>query len=171
MAELHVKDADSRQQGRGGTIKRTATDIARAAILLPASLAVFGATLAGGGPRRARRLLHAGMGILLGVPSLLAVGLEVLFVVRGVLYGLVVHGPYTHSWGGPTRAGAWLAHFGIGLLLAVAGLALLWSIAQLHHRLGARWLRGERIGAWVMPTALLTAAAGVVIAVAWFHQV
>jgi hypothetical protein len=171
MAEPHVKDADSRQRAHMSTIKRSATDIARAAILPPASLAEFGATLARGGPRRARRLLHAGTGILLGAPSLLAVGLEVFFVVRGVLYGVVDHGPYTHSWGGPTRAGAWLAHFGIGLLFAVAGLALLWFIAQLHHRLGARWLRGERIGAWVLPTALLTAAAGVLIAVAWLHQV
>jgi hypothetical protein len=166
-----MSDADSRQQARMTAIKRSAIDIVRAAILLPTSLVGLGATLVSGGPRRVRRLLHAGMGILLGVLSLVAVGLEVFFIVRGVLYGVVDRGPYNHSWGGPTRAGAWLAHFGIGLLFAAAGLALLWFIAQLHHRLGARWLRGERTGAWVLPTALLAAVAGVVIVVAWLRQV
>src|SRR5262249_52471148 len=127
--------------------------------------------LAGGRPPRGRRLLHSGMGILLGTLSLLPVGLEVFFVARGVLYGVVDQGPYDNAWGGPMRAGAWLAHFGIGLLFAAAGLALLLCIAQLHRKLGARWLRGERTGAWVVPTAVIAAAAGVVLVLAWLHQV
>jgi hypothetical protein len=109
------------------------------------------------------------MGILLGTLALLPVGLEVFFVGRGVLYGVVDQGPYDHAWGGPTRAGAWLAHFGIGLLFAAAGLALLWCIAQLHRKLGARCC-GKRTGACVVPTAVLAAAAGVVLVLAGLHQ-
>src|SRR5262249_25928813 len=147
MIGPRMSGADSRQQPPARAGRRAGADIVHAAVLLPASLAEFAAALAGGRPPRARRLLHAGMGIVLGTLSLLPVGLEVFFVVRGVLYGVVDQGPYDNAWGGPTRAGAWLAHFGIGLLSAAAGLALLWCIAQLHRKLGARWLRGERTGA------------------------
>lgn len=83
-------------------------------------------------------------------------------MARGVLFGLVDRGPYDHSWGGPTRGGAWLAHFAV----AAAGLALLWCVAYLDDRLGARFVRGERTGAWV----LLACAAGAVFVVAWVHQ-
>jgi hypothetical protein len=171
MIRPQVSDADSKRQPLASVSRRAGADIVHAAVLLPASLAEFAATLAGGRSPRARRLLHSGMGILLGTLSLLPVGLEVFFVARGVLYGVVDQGPYDNAWGGPTRAGAWLAHFGIGLLFAAAGLALLWCIAQLHRKLGARWLRGERTGAWVVPTAVLAAAAGVVLVLAWLHQV
>jgi hypothetical protein len=141
MIEPHVSDADGRRQHTASAGRQAAADIVHAAALLPVSLAEFAATLARGRPRRARRLAHAAMGIFWGTLSLLPVGLEVFFVVRGVLYGVVDRGPYDNAWGGPTRAGAWLAHFGLGLLFAAAGLALLWGIAQVHRRLGARWLR------------------------------
>ena len=147
MIKPHASDADSSQQPPASAGRRAGADIVRAAVLLPVSLAEFGAALAGGRPQRARRLAHAGMGILLGTLSLLPVGLEAFFVVRGVLYGVIDQGPYGNAWGGPTRAGAWLAHLGIGLLVAAAGLALLWCIAQVHCKLGTRWLRGERTGA------------------------
>ncbi|MFD4728796.1 hypothetical protein ACPCI1_16025 [Streptomyces seoulensis] len=91
-------------------------------------------------------------------------------MARGVLFGLVDRGPYDHSWGGPTRGGAWLAHFAVGLPVAAAGLALLWCVAYLDDRLGARFVRGERTGAWVLPVALLACAAGAVFVVAWVHQ-
>ncbi|WP_166023381.1 hypothetical protein [Streptomyces chilikensis] len=87
-----------------------------------------------------------------------------------MLYGFVDGGPYDTSWGGPTRAGAWLAHFAVGLPIAVAALALLWAVAALHDRLGARFVRGERIGAWVLPAALPACAGGVVFVVAWLRQ-
>src|SRR5262249_37204344 len=170
MIGPHMSD-DSTRRTPAGASRRAGADIVHAAVLLPASLAEFAAALAAGRRPRARRLLHAAMGILLGALALLPVGLEVFFVVRGVLYGVVDQGPYDNAWGGPTRAGAWLAHFGIGLLSAAAGLALLWGIAQLHRKLGARWLRGERTGAWVVPTAVMAAAAGVVLVLAWLHQV
>lgn len=140
-------------------------------MLLPNSLAQVCVTLAGHHSQPFRRLLHAMMGVCLGALSLVAVGVEFLFFARGVLYGLVDGGPYDTSWGGPTRAGAWLAHFAVGLPIAVAALALLWSIAGLHDRLGARFVRGERTGVWVLPTALLACAGGAVFVVAWLHQI
>ncbi|WP_330237070.1 hypothetical protein [Streptomyces sp. NBC_00566] len=152
------------------SIKPIAADILRGALLLPTSVARSGAVLAGRRTGRSRELLHAVLGIPLGALSLVAVGLELLFVARGVLYGLVDHGPYDHSWGGPTRGGAWLAHFAVGLPVAVGGLALLWCVASLHDRLGARVVRGERTGVWVPPVALLACAAGAVFVVAWVHQ-
>jgi len=147
MTGPHMSDTNSRRRPPVRAGRRVGADIARAAVLLPASLAEFAAALARGRPPRGRRLVHAAMGIVLGALALLPVGLEVFFVARGVLYGVIDQGPYDNAWGGPTRAGAWLAHFGIGLLFAAAGLALLWCIAQVHRTLGTRWLRGERTGA------------------------
>jgi hypothetical protein len=106
MIEPHVSDADSRLQARMITIKRSVMDIVRAAILLPASLVGLSATLVSGGPRRVGRLLHVGTGILLGALSLLAIGLEVFFVVRGVLGGLKRRpGRRRASWP-PARSGS-----------------------------------------------------------------
>ncbi|MEU9581158.1 hypothetical protein [Streptomyces chilikensis] len=152
------------------SIRTVATDIGRAAVLLPTSLAQACVTPAGHRPQPFRRLLHAVTGMCLGALSLVAVGIEFLFLARGVLYGFVDGGPYDTSWGGPTRAGAWLAHFAVGLPIAVAALALLRAVAGLHDRLGARFVRGERIGAWVLPAALPACAGGVVFVVAWLRQ-
>jgi hypothetical protein len=153
------------------SIKPAAVDIGRAAVLLPTSLSQAFLALAGRRSRPFRELLHAVTGLCLGVLSLIAVGVEVLFLARGVLYGVVDPGPYDTSWGGPTRAGAWLTHFAVGLPMALAALALLWSVAHLHERLGARIVRGERIAAWVAPTALLACVAGALFVVAWVHQI
>ncbi|MET8279726.1 hypothetical protein [Micromonospora sp. NPDC005174] len=113
---------------------------------------------------------HALLSLLLGLVALLPLGVEVLMVLRGVLYGLVDPGPYDHSWGGPSRGGAWLAHFLVGLPLAAGGLAALIGIAAVHQRLTRR-LDGERSPAWLLPTTLLIAAAGAVLFVAWTHQI
>ncbi|WP_435205352.1 hypothetical protein [Micromonospora sp. bgisy143] len=113
---------------------------------------------------------HALLSLLLGLVALLPIGVEVLMVLRGVLYGVVDPGPYDHSWGGPSRAGAWLAHFLVGLPMAAAGLAALIGIAAVHQRLTRR-LDGERGPAWLLPTTLLMAVAGAVFFVAWLHQI
>ncbi|WP_410814588.1 hypothetical protein [Micromonospora sp. 067-2] len=113
---------------------------------------------------------HALLSLLLGAAALLPLGIEVLLVLRGVLYGVVDPGPYTNSWGGPTRAGAWLAHFLVGLPMAAAGLAALIGIAAVHQRL-TRSLDGESRAPWLMPTALLIALAGALLFVAWTHQI
>ncbi|WP_018548729.1 hypothetical protein [Streptomyces sp. LaPpAH-108] len=152
------------------SIRPVAIDILRAAALLPVSVARSGTALKGHDPHRLRRLLHAGTGILLGAVAFVLVGMELLVIARGALYGFVDQGPYDHSWGGPTRTGAWLAHFLLSLPVVAGGLGLLWFIAGLDDRLGARFVRGERTGAWALPVALLLSAGAVVFVIAWTHQ-
>ncbi|MEU7586002.1 hypothetical protein AB0A95_06845 [Micromonospora sp. NPDC049230] len=113
---------------------------------------------------------HALLSLLLGVVALLPLGVQVLMVLRGVLYGVVDSGPYDHSWGGPSRAGAWLAHFLVGLPMAAAGLAALIGIAAVHQLLTRR-LDGERSPRWLIPTTLLMALAGALLFVAWTRQI
>ncbi|MFG2048585.1 hypothetical protein ACGFIW_14290 [Micromonospora sp. NPDC048935] len=113
---------------------------------------------------------HALLSLLIGAVALLPLGVEVLMVLRGVLYGIVDRGPYDHSWGGPSRAGAWLAHFLVGLPMAAAALVALIGIATVHQRLTRR-LDGERSPRWLLPTTLLMAVAGAVLFVAWTHQI
>ncbi len=113
---------------------------------------------------------NALVGLLLGVVSLIPLGVALLCLLRGVLYGLVDPGPYDHSWGGPTRGGAWLAHFLIGLPCTAAALAALYALARLHRRWSAR-LAGEPVGAWTLPLVFALCAAGGVLFVAWLHQI
>ncbi|MGC4866778.1 hypothetical protein ACLQ3B_15245 [Micromonospora sp. DT53] len=113
---------------------------------------------------------HALLSVLVGAVALLPLGVELLVVLRGVLYGLVDSGPYVGAWGGPTRAGAWLAHFLIGLPMAAAGLAALIGIAAVHQRLTRR-LDGERGPVWLYPTVLLMAVAGALLFVGWTRQI
>ncbi|MEU8211130.1 hypothetical protein AB0B85_18275 [Micromonospora sp. NPDC049044] len=113
---------------------------------------------------------HGLLSLLLGFVALLPLGVELLMVLRGVLYGIVDSGPYDNSWGGPSRAGAWLAHFLVGLPLSAAGLAALMGIAAVHQRLTRR-LDGERSPLWLLPTTLLMALAGALLFVAWTHQI
>jgi hypothetical protein len=68
---------------------------------------------------------YALLSMLLGAVALVPLGIEVLFLLRGVLYGIVDHRPYNNSWGGPTRASASLVHFLVGVPFAVAGLLAL----------------------------------------------
>ncbi|KJY29463.1 hypothetical protein VR44_22860 [Streptomyces katrae] len=96
--------------------------------------------------------------------------MQVLFVLRGMLYPVVQAGPYTNAWGGPSLAGAWLAHFGVGLLSAVVGLGVLWSLNRLHARLaGGMW--GRRVGVWPVLAVAAASAAGMMLVVAWTHQI
>ncbi|GAA2958752.1 MULTISPECIES: NUDIX domain-containing protein [Streptomyces] len=62
-------------------------------------------------PGGARVTGHAVLTVLMGALSLVLAALFVLAVARGALYGFVGQGPYDTSWGGPSRAGAWLVHF------------------------------------------------------------
>ncbi|WP_369201181.1 hypothetical protein [Streptomyces sp. PU-14G] len=144
--------------------RRFAREVGAAAVLLPAGLLALVAALAGrtrsalgllrartepdgprpgtepdDGPRTGtvRLVVHAVLTVLLGVLALLLVGMLVLFVARGVLYGFVDDGPYDTSWGGPSRAGAWLAHFAVGCPVAVAATGLLYGLAGLHRRMTA----------------------------------
>ncbi|MFF8375445.1 hypothetical protein ACF07V_04795 [Streptomyces sp. NPDC015661] len=120
-------------------------------------------------PGAVRLLAHALVCVPLGLLALIPVGIEVLFVLRGVLYGLVDQGPYDHSWGGPTMAGAWLVHFLVALPFAAAGLGALWLLDRLRSRL-AGWMWGRRVGAAPVLVLLASSVAGVVLVIAWIHQ-
>lgn len=113
---------------------------------------------------------NALVGLLLGILALIPLGLQALFVARGVLYGWVDPGPYDHSWGGPGRGGAWAVHFLVGLPIAAVGIAGLAGIAALHRRWTAH-LAGERGGGWVLPVILLLTVAEVAFFIAWLHQI
>ncbi|GIF09116.1 hypothetical protein [Actinoplanes siamensis] len=113
---------------------------------------------------------NALLGLVLGILAVIPLGFQAAFVARGICYGWVDPGPYDTSWGGPTRGGAWLVHFLVGVPLAAAGLAALVGIAALHRRWTAR-LAGEPGGAWVLPVVMVAAAAEVVFFIAWLHHI
>ena len=112
---------------------------------------------------------HAVLSVLLGAAALVPLGIEYLFVARGVFYGLTDAGPYDHSWGGPTRGGAWLVHFLITVPLAGAGILVLAGIAAVHQRLTVG-LTGRRPGPWPIVATVLLAAGAVAFFIAWLHQ-
>lgn len=187
-------DTSSRQSSRPGPFRRTAAVAARSivhcAALIPFAVLALIAALAGrtdAAARWWRRLLpgtpaeptgrpglvliagHALISLLLGAAALVPLGIELAFVVRGVFYGLVDPGPYNHSWGGPSRGGAWAAHFLIAVPMALAGVLVLIGIAAVHQRLTVA-LAGRRPAPWVIPVALAIPAAAVAFFIAWLHQ-
>lgn len=117
----------------------------------------------------ARVVGHAVGSVLLGVSAVPALGMLVLMVARGVFYGLVDRGPYGTSWGGPTRAGAWVVHFLVGVPFTLVALAALVGIAAVHQRLTGA-LDRERLTGWVVPVTLMLSLVAVVLVVAWTHQ-
>jgi hypothetical protein len=117
-----------------------------------------------------KMLGYAVLSTLLAASALIPLGIEVLFVLRGVFYGLVDHGPYDHSWGGPTRTGAWVAHFLISLPIAAAGLAALIGIVAVHKRLTLT-LNGRYSRRWPIVAALLIPIPAVLFFIAWLHQI
>ncbi|MGW7368495.1 hypothetical protein ACWGI8_35000 [Streptomyces sp. NPDC054841] len=183
---------DVAESGSGVIRSRFVRRIGYAVTLLPASIATVGMVAAGRSdtarrwwaqageqdsaaqssgrrPGAARLLAHAVLCVPLGLLSLIPIGMEILFILRGVLYPLVDPGPYTTSWGGPSTGGAWLAHFGVGLLSAIAGLGALWLLSRLHARLaGGMWGRTVGIAPYLVTAVAL--AAGVMLVIAWTHQ-
>ncbi|MET0493180.1 MAG: hypothetical protein ABW000_08630 [Actinoplanes sp.] len=113
---------------------------------------------------------HAVLSLLLGLAALVPLGIEVLFVLRGIFYGLVDPGPYDTSWGGPSRAGAWAAHFLLALPMAAAALLVLVGIAAVHRRL-TEGLAGGGRAPWVIPVAVAIPLPAAVFFVAWLHQI
>ncbi|WP_426368327.1 hypothetical protein [Streptomyces sp. E-08] len=192
MSSLGSRGTRTERPASRATSARSARRIGYAASLLPAALLTPALVAAGRSdlarawwarvdeqdsaalssarrPGAWRLSAHALMSVPLGLLALVPVGVEVLFVLRGVLYPVVDHGPYDHSWGGPSMAGAWAAHFLIGLALAAAGLGALWLLNRLHSRL-AGWTWGRRVGAGPVCALPVLLAAGVVLVIAWTHQ-
>lgn len=171
---------------------RFARRVGYAAVLLPASVATVGAVAvgrsdracawwaragergsatqtSGGRPGAMRLLAHALLCVPLGLLALIPVGIETLCVLRGVLYPLVDRGPYNHSWGGPSVGGAWLAHFGVAVPFAAAGVGALWLLGRLHSRL-AGWMWGRKVGLGPVIATTAASVGGVVLVIAWIHQ-
>ncbi|MEU3191380.1 hypothetical protein ABZ686_12225 [Streptomyces sp. NPDC006992] len=152
-----------------------------AVALFPVGLFALLAGLGGqsGSARRALRadpgtssprvLTQALLTVLLGVLALILAGVLALGTARGLFYGFVDSGPYDDSWGGPGKAGAWLAHFGVSVPICGAAVGLLYGLGALHRRMTAP-LRGEHRPAWVLPTVLLSCAAAALFLVAFVHQ-
>ncbi|MFE5238705.1 MULTISPECIES: hypothetical protein [unclassified Streptomyces] len=124
-----------------------------------------------GAPRPApvRVAGHAVASVLLGALSLALAGVTLLALARGPFYGFVDRGPYDDSWGGPGKAGAWLAHFAVSVPCCLAALTALYGLVGLHDRLLAPLL-GRRRPGWVLPTALLCCLAGALFAWAFVRQ-
>jgi hypothetical protein len=154
---------------------------ADAVVLLPRGLAALAAACTGR-TMTARRLLradrgpaapllaaHAVLTVLLGALAWVLAGVLALAVTRGPFYGLVADGPYDDAWGGPTLAGAWLAHFAVSVPLAAVATTLLYGLTCLHHRTTGP-LRGVRRPRWALPVALLSGVAGALFVVAFLHQ-
>lgn len=112
-----------------------------------------------------RTLVASMLGVSLGGLAWVVALLAGPNTIRNVLlYGLV-GGDTTHSWGGPTLAGAWLVHASLAIALLPVELALMQGIASLH----ALFLDDRRPW-WIQPLALLVAAAGTLVVVALVHQ-
>lgn len=118
-----------------------------------------------GKPRVAGALL---LGTLL--PWLMVMGAAVLSVVRGAFYGFVDHGPYDDSWGGPTRAGAWLAHFGIGLIVLCVVAVILVGLGALRTRL-ERPAYGDKAPRWAVAVGVVLLIFSVYLLGAWIAQI
>jgi hypothetical protein len=124
------------------------------------------------GRSTARRLTTSttfGYGLLsavLGLAALFVMLLTVLAVVRGPFWGLVEHGPVQPgTWGGPSRAGAWVAHGLIALPCVVVFLLVLRGIAELQTLL----VQGTR--KWVLPATIVLAAGTLMFFWSWLQQV
>jgi hypothetical protein len=120
-------------------------------------------------PGAVRMAGHAVVAVLLGALSLVLTGVGLMAVTRGLFYGFVDQGPYDHSWGGPGKAGAWLAHFAVATPCVVAVVAALYGLARLHEKVTAP-LRGGRRPGWALPAVLVCSAAGALFVVAFLRQ-
>ncbi|NUR95744.1 MAG: hypothetical protein HOV67_10850 [Kribbellaceae bacterium] len=114
----------------------------------------------------ARTFGYGLLSAVLGLAALFVLFLTVLAVVRGPFWGLVEHGAVEPgTWGGPSRAGAWLAHGLIALPCIVAFLFVLRGIAALQTLL----VQGTH--KWVLPATIVLAAGTCAFFWAWLQQV
>lgn len=121
-------------------------------------------------PGPARVGSHAVASIALGLVGLVEVCLIALMVMRGALFGLVTDGNYAQSWGGPSRAGAWIVHFLVSVPVAAAAVILAHLIVWLHVRLTAR-LSGQQVERRVVPIALVVVAVTALFVTAFLRQI
>lgn len=127
-------------------------------------------TASGGRVGVSRVVVHAVLGVLLGVFFWWLAAMAVLVTVRGPFYGFVDSGPHGDAWGGPGLAGAWAAHAGVWVLVVVVLGLLWWGLVTLHAR-STEHLLGVRRRGWAVPVAVLVALASGVLVVSWVQQI
>ncbi|MEU4192490.1 hypothetical protein AB0E69_11350 [Kribbella sp. NPDC026611] len=122
-------------------------------------------------PGRTRTLGLGLLTVVLGAASLFLLFMLTLTIVRGPFWGFVDHGPVgPGTWGGPTRAGAWLVHGVLGVVAAPVFLLALRGMTALHTRL-VRPLYGLARRRWVLPASIVVAAGMVFFFWSWLQQV
>ncbi|TCC08567.1 hypothetical protein [Kribbella soli] len=113
----------------------------------------------------ARTFGYGLLSAVLGLTSWFVMLLMVVAVVRGPFWGFVEHGPVQPgTWGGPTRAGAWVAHGVIAVPCILVFLFALRGIAALHTLL----VQGTR--RWVLPATIVLAAGSLAFFWSWLQQ-
>ncbi|MFJ2666703.1 hypothetical protein ACIO14_20385 [Nocardia fluminea] len=117
-----------------------------------------------------RRLIQSVLSGGVGLVGWFLAMLSVLVLVRGLAYPLVAADGYETSWGGPTLAGAWLVHAGLGAVIAPVLVAMIALFGQLQLRVTRTVLGGDRSW-WAIPAALVLGAAGALFFVAWVRQI
>jgi hypothetical protein len=163
----HLQERRPRLEQRAPRRRRTTAMLghnAYALLALPTGLAGLAAALSGDAARvgraqrtLARRLLGVPLSgatpsrrqvlrfSLAGLPAnLVTFGLLgpawAVFITRGVLYPVFGADHLDRSWGGPTLAGAWVAHFIQGPPLLFVITLVLWPISRHQARLARRHL-------------------------------
>ena len=115
-------------------------------------------------------LVHAVTSVLVGMVGWILLAVIGLMIARGALYGLVDGGPYTNAWGGPSRAGAWLAHFAISIPVAAVAVLGIAGVSRLHATMTQR-LHGAPTPWWVAPMVFLVCGLAALFLVGWLQQV
>lgn len=97
-----------------------------------------------GAGRVVRGAVHSVAALPLQILSAaLAAAFWAVFLARGVCYPLAEWGnDVSASWGGPTMAGAWAAHFGVGLPTGAVVLPLVALLVTAQRRIAVRLLGG-----------------------------
>ncbi|MFI9504049.1 sensor domain-containing protein [Nocardia sp. NPDC052566] len=131
---------------------------------------MFGESFALGERLAVRAAVHAVLSGVVGLLTWFLAFLAGLAAVRGAFYPLLASGNYENSWGGPTLAGAWAVHALLGIGLLPAWLAVLAALGVFQRRL-ARALLGRAAPRWPIPLAVALTAGGIVLFIAWLHQI
>lgn len=122
-------------------------------------------------PGAVKSFVHGVLSVVFGFLSLFLLMLFVLSVVRGPFYGFVEDGPFgPGTWGGPTKAGAWLVHAGVAVPIIVLIPFVLRGLA-LVHAAAIRRLYGSAVGWWVLPATTLIAVGGMLFFYSWTRQI
>ncbi|QNE22615.1 hypothetical protein F1D05_37850 [Kribbella qitaiheensis] len=122
-------------------------------------------------PGRVNCFVHGVLSVVFGLLSLFLLMLLVLSVVRGPFYGFVEDGPFgPGTWGGPTKAGAWMVHAAIALPIIVMIPFVLRGLALLHAA-EIRRMYGSAVGWWVLPATILLSVGGILFFYSWTQQI